>query len=63
MLGEITDQIVRPQAAKGTSVEAEHLLLVLEEYFNTDNPARIERKHARLLNRYRASPLGGPELR
>ena len=63
MLGETTTRIVRPQSSDNTPVEAEHLMLVLEEYFNTDNPADIERKHARLFNRYRGSPLGGPKSR
>ncbi len=63
MLGGTTDQIVRPQPGEKTPVEAEHLMLVLEEYFNTDNAADIEIKYARLFNRYRGSPLGDAKLR
>jgi len=63
LLGETTGQIVCPQPSKKTPVEAEHLMLVLEEYFNTDNLADIEIKHARLFNRYRGSPLGGAKSR
>lgn len=63
LLGETTGQIVCPQPSEEIPVEAEHLLLVLEEYFNTDNPTDIEIKHTRLFNRYRGSPLGGANSR